>query len=64
LAKKTKLPKRGLRTPTAGRKQLLVLIDEKVIGQIMDAAEEDGRTAWDVVEEASKQWLARRAKKR
>ena len=58
---KTKLPKRGMRTPTAGRVQFLTMMDAEVVAGIKDAAEEE--RAWDVMEEAAREWLKRRAKK-
>ena len=63
MAIKTKLPKRGMRTPTAGRVQFLAMMDAKVVADIRDAAEEERRPAWDVMEEAAREWLKRRAKK-
>jgi hypothetical protein len=60
---KTKLPKRGMRTPTAGRDQFLTMMDADVVAGIKDAAEEERRPAWDVMEEAAREWLKRRAKK-
>jgi len=63
VAIKTKLPKRGMRTPTAGRVQFLTMMDAEVVAGIKDAAEEERRPAWDVMEEAAREWLKRRAKK-
>ena len=63
MAIKTKLPKRGMRTPTAGRVQFLTMMDAEVVAGIKDAAEEERRPAWDVMEEAAREWLKRRAKK-
>jgi hypothetical protein len=60
---KTKVPKRGMRTPTAGRVQFLTMMDAEVVAGIKDAAEEERRPAWDVMEEAAREWLKRRAKK-
>lgn len=60
---KTKLPKRGMRTPTAGRVQFLTMMDAEVVAGIKDAAEEERWPAWDVMEEAAREWLKRRAKK-
>ena len=63
VAIKTKLPKRGMRTPTAGRVQFLTMMDAEVVAGIKDAAEEERWPAWDVMEEAAREWLKRRAKK-
>ena len=63
MAIKTKLPKRGMRTPTAGRVQFLTMMDAEVVAGIKDAAEEERWPAWDVMEEAAREWLKRRAKK-
>ena len=52
-----------MRTPTAGRVQFLTMMDAEVVAGIKDAAEEERRPAWDVMEEAAREWLKRRAKK-
>lgn len=63
VAIKTKMPKRGMRTPTAGRVQFLTMLDAEVVAGIKDAAEEERRPAWDVMKEAAREWLKRHAKK-
>ncbi|MHC2462433.1 hypothetical protein [Bradyrhizobium embrapense] len=47
-----------------GRRQLLVYLDPKVIRDLKLAAlnDEDGRPAYELAEEAIKQWLGNRAK--
>ena len=52
-----------MRTPTAGRVQFLTMMDAEVVAGIKDAAEEERWPAWDVMEEAAREWLKRRAKK-
>ncbi|GAB9167392.1 hypothetical protein BDS110ZK4_30210 [Bradyrhizobium diazoefficiens] len=63
MAVRTKLPKRGMRTPKAGRVQFLAMMDPDVVADIKLAAEEERRPAWDVMEEAAKDWLKRRARR-
>jgi hypothetical protein len=53
-----------MRTPKAGRVQFLAMMDPHVVADIKLAAEEEHRPAWDVMEEAAKEWLKRRARKR
>jgi hypothetical protein len=46
-----------------GRKSLLVYLDAGLIKDLKRAALDDDRNVYDIVEEISGQWLARRAKK-
>jgi len=64
MAGKKRVPKRGMRTPIAGRVQFLTMMDRDVVADIKLAAEEEHRPAWDVMEEAARQWLMRRSKRR
>jgi hypothetical protein len=58
-----KAPKRG-RRPVGDRRQFLTMMSPSVIKAIKQAGLEDDRPAWDVMEEAAKQWLERRKGKR
>jgi hypothetical protein len=57
-----KAPKRGKRTPLGDRKQFLTMMHPDVIRDIKEAAIEEHRAAWDVMEEAARLWLQRRKK--
>ena len=46
-----------------GRKSLLVYLDATLIKDLKKAALDDDRNAYDIVEEAAQQWLARRGRK-
>lgn len=63
IEKKKKAAKRGRRSPLGDRRQFLMMMDPNVIKAIKTAALEDDRAAWDVMEEAAKQWLERRKEK-
>jgi hypothetical protein len=58
-----KAPKRG-RRPVGDRRQFLTMMSPSVIKAVKQAGLEDDRPAWDVMEEAAKQWLERRKGKR
>jgi hypothetical protein len=66
--RKTKAPKktwkrrRATSKPVADRKQFLAMLTPSVIGDIKEAARQDGRPAWEIIEEAAVAWLARRKK--
>jgi hypothetical protein len=60
MVEKKKAPKRGLRSPLGDRRQFLTMMSPEIIRSIKQAALEDDRAAWDVMEEAAKQWLERR----
>jgi hypothetical protein len=62
--KKAPAPKRGRRTPRGDRRQFLTMMSPDVIKAVKQAAIADDRAAWDVMEEAAKQWLDRREGKR
>jgi hypothetical protein len=62
--KKAPVPKRGRRTPRGDRRQFLMMMSPEVIKSVKQAAIEDDRPAWSVMEEAAKQWLDRRKSKR
>ncbi len=46
-----------------GRKSLLVYMDEALIKELKKAAVDDDRNAYDIVEEATRNWLATRKSK-
>jgi hypothetical protein len=53
----------GPRTPP-GKKQMLVIMDEKLIKDLKVAMAEDGTAASHIVEELVRDWLAKRGSKR
>jgi hypothetical protein len=60
MVEKKKAPKRGRRSPLGDRRQFLTMMSPDVIKAIKQAAIADDRAAWDIMEEAAKQWLERR----
>uniref|UniRef100_A0A7Z0QEC3 Uncharacterized protein n=1 Tax=Bradyrhizobium barranii subsp. barranii TaxID=2823807 RepID=A0A7Z0QEC3_9BRAD len=60
MIEKKKPAKRGRRSPLGDRRQFLTMMDPDVIKAIKKAALEDDRAAWDVMEEAARQWIERR----
>lgn len=61
---KKRAPKRGKRTPIGDRVTFLAMMDKDVVADIKQVAIEEHRAAWDVMEQAAREWLKRRAKKR
>jgi hypothetical protein len=59
-----KKPKRGIRSPLGDRRQFLTMMSPDVIKAVKQAALDDDRAAWDIMEEAAKQWLEQRRKGR
>ena len=59
--KKTRL--KGRKPPEGSKRQFLVTMDPEVIKAIKTAAIEDDTTASELMEDAAKEWLARRNKK-
>jgi hypothetical protein len=57
-------PKRGRRTARGDRRQFLTMMSPDVIKAVKQAAIADDRAAWDIMEEAAKQWLDRRRGRR
>jgi len=53
----------GPRLP-AGKKQMLSILDENLIRQIKVAAAEDGIKLSEIVEQATREWLAKRKNRR
>jgi hypothetical protein len=62
--KKAPTPKRGRRSPLGDRRQFLMMMSPVVIKAVKQAAIEDDRPAWSIMEEAAKQWLDRRKGRR
>lgn len=60
MVEKKKAPKRLLKSPLGDRRQFLTMMSPDIIKSIKQAAMEDDRAAWDVMEEAARQWLERR----
>ena len=60
MAGKKRVLKRGKRTPLGDRRQFLTMMSPDIIRSIKQAALEDDRAAWDIMEEAARQWLERR----
>jgi hypothetical protein len=56
--------KRGIRSPLGERRQFLTMMSPDVIKAVKQAALEDDRAAWMILEEAAKQWLEQRRKGR
>ena len=56
--------KSSTRPRADGRKSLLVYVDENLIKELKKAAVDVDRNVYEIVEEASKDWLARRSKKK
>lgn len=64
MIERKKVPKRGRRSPLGDRRQFLMMMDPDVIKAIKQAAIQEDRAAWDIMEEAAKQWLDRRKPRR
>jgi hypothetical protein len=62
--KKKVLKKRGWKSPIGDRVQFLTMMSPDVIVAVKQAAIEDERAAWAVMEEAAREWLERRKGKR
>jgi hypothetical protein len=54
----------SVRSRDDGRKSLLVYLNADLIKELKKAALDDEVNAYEIVEEATRQWLARREKKR
>ncbi|WP_461381572.1 hypothetical protein [Devosia indica] len=53
---------RSIRKRSDGRKSLLVYMDAALIKELKKVAVDDDRNAYEIVEEATKEWLLRRLK--
>lgn len=61
---KKKAPKRGKRTPIGDRVQVLMMMHPDVIADIKQVGIDEHRAAWDVMEQAAREFLKRRKTKR
>jgi hypothetical protein len=61
---KKKAPKRGLRTPLGTRVKVLIMIDPDIAAEITEVAKEERRAAWTIMEDAARDWLKRRKRKK
>lgn len=61
---KKRAPKRGKRTPIRDRVTFLAMMDKDVIADIKQVAIDEHRAAWDVMEQAAREYLKRRKAKR
>jgi hypothetical protein len=59
-----KAVKRARKHPVGDRIQFLTTMSAKVIKDVKQAALDDGTNAWQIMEEAAKEWLARRKTKK
>jgi hypothetical protein len=57
-----KAVKRARKHPVGDKIQFLTTMSAKVIKDVKQAALDDGTNAWQIMEEAAKEWLARRKK--
>jgi hypothetical protein len=60
MVEKKKAPKRRLRNPLGDRVQFLTMLPPDIVRSIKQAALESDRAAWQIFEEAARQWLERR----
>lgn len=56
--------KKGKRTPIGDRVTFIAMMDKDVIADIKQVAIEEHRAAWDVMEQAAREFLKRREKKK
>jgi hypothetical protein len=61
---KKKAPKRGKRTPIGDRVTFIAMMDKDVIADIRQVGLEEHRAAWDVMEQAAREFLRRRKSRR
>ena len=59
-----KAPKRGKRTPIGDRVTFIAMMDKDVIADIKQIAIDEHRAAWDVMEQAAREFLKRRKSRR
>ncbi|MHC2275340.1 putative AAA+ superfamily ATPase [Bradyrhizobium diazoefficiens] len=57
---KKRAPKRGKRTPIGDRVTFLAMMDKDVVADIKQVALDEHRAAWDVMEQAAREFLKRR----
>ncbi|KQT13735.1 hypothetical protein ASG57_33840 [Bradyrhizobium sp. Leaf396] len=63
-AQSHKVAKRGKRTPIGDRVQFLTMMHPDVIADIKQVAIDEHRAAWDVMEQAAREFLKRRQRAR
>jgi hypothetical protein len=61
---KRKAPKRGKRTPIGDRVTFIAMMDKDVVADIKQIAIDEQRAAWDVMEQAAREFVKRRKSKR
>jgi hypothetical protein len=61
---KKKATKRGKRTPIGDRVTFIAMMDKDVIADIKQVAIDEHRAAWDVMEQAAREFLKRRKSRR
>ena len=61
---KRKAPKRGKRTPIGDRVTFIAMMDKDVVADIKQIAIDEHRAAWDVMEQAAREFVKRRKSKR
>lgn len=59
-----KAPKRGKRTPIGDRVQFLTMMHPEAIADIRRVGIDEHRAAWDVMEQAAREFLKRRKSRR
>lgn len=64
MVEKTAIPRKGRKPPPGDKRQFLTSMDPDVIRSVKLAALDEDRTASEIMEEAAKQWLAKRKNKR
>ncbi|MCK1465887.1 hypothetical protein [Bradyrhizobium sp. CW10] len=57
---KKKAAKKGKRTPIGDRVQVLMMMHPDVIADIKQVAIDEHRAAWDVMEQAAREFIKRR----
>jgi hypothetical protein len=61
---KKRAPKRGKRTPIGDRVTFIAMMDKDVIADIKQVAIDEHRAAWEVMEQAAREFLKRRKSRR
>lgn len=61
---KKKAPKRGKRTPIGDRVTFIAMMDKDVIADIKQVGIDEHRAAWDIMEQAAREFLKRRKARR
>ncbi|WP_152103475.1 hypothetical protein [Bradyrhizobium sp. TM102] len=64
MAGKKRTSRRGLRTPIGKRVTVLMMIDPQVAADIKAVALEEKRAAWSVMEDAAREYLERRKRRK